>query len=62
VTLLLTTHYLEEAEALSDRVCFIDHGEIKILDTPANLNKHFKKANLEEVFLHLIEQAEKEEK
>lgn len=61
VTILLTTHYLEEAEALSDRVCFIDQGEIKVLDTPSNLNKHYKKANLEDVFLHLMEWAEKEE-
>lgn len=60
ITILLTTHYLEEAEALSDRVCFIDHGEIQVLDTPANLNKHYKKANLEDVFLHLMEQREKE--
>ena len=60
-TVLLTTHYLEEAEALSDRVCFIHHGEIKALDTPKELNKSFKKANLEEVFLHLMDEAEKEE-
>jgi len=62
VTILLTTHYLEEAEALSDRVCFIDQGEMQVLDTPAKLNQHYKKANLEEVFLHLMEEADKEEK
>lgn len=62
VTILLTTHYLEEAEALSDRVCFIDQGEMKVLDTPKNLNTYYKKANLEDVFLHLMEEAEKEEK
>ncbi len=60
VTILLTTHYLDEAEHLSDRVCFIDHGEIKVIDTPANLNKHYKKANLEDVFLHLMEQSQEE--
>ncbi len=59
VTTLLTTHYLEEAETLSDRVCFIDRGEVKVLDTPENLNKHYKKAHLEDVFLHLMEQSNK---
>lgn len=58
VTTLLTTHYLDEAEALSDRVCFIDGGQIKIIDTPKNLNAHYKKENLEEVFLHLMENSE----
>ena len=36
-TIFLTTHYMEEAEALCDRVGVIDHGEIIALDTPANL-------------------------
>jgi len=61
VTILITTHYLEEAEALSDRVCFLEHGEVQALDTPDNLNKQYKKGNLEEVFLHLMEKAEEEE-
>lgn len=37
VTLLLTTHYIEEAEYLCDRVAFIDHGKIVAIDTPAAL-------------------------
>lgn len=61
VTILLTTHYLEEAEVLSDRACFIDHGEIQVLDTPENLNKKYAKGNLEDVFLHLMDKAAKEE-
>jgi ABC-2 type transport system ATP-binding protein len=36
-TVFLTTHYMEEAEALCDRVAVIDHGRIIALDTPANL-------------------------
>jgi ABC-2 type transport system ATP-binding protein len=36
-TLLLTTHYLEEAEQLCDRIAIIDQGEIKAMDTKANL-------------------------
>jgi ABC-2 type transport system ATP-binding protein len=37
ITILLTTHYMEEADALCNRVAIMDHGEIKILDTPENL-------------------------
>ena len=36
-TIILTTHYIEEAEALCDRVCIIDHGKVIALDTPDNL-------------------------
>lgn len=36
-TILLTTHYIEEAERLCDRVCIIDAGRKVALDTPANL-------------------------
>jgi len=36
-TILLTTHYMEEAEALSERVAFINKGEIIIIDSPQNL-------------------------
>lgn len=37
MTIILTTHYMEEAELLCDRVAIIDHGKILALDTPANL-------------------------
>ena len=36
-TIFLTTHYIEESEALCDRVAIIDHGEIIALDTPKRL-------------------------
>ena len=36
-TVFLTTHYMEEAEHLCDRVAVLDHGRIVALDTPANL-------------------------
>jgi ABC-2 type transport system ATP-binding protein len=36
-TTILTTHYMEEAEKLSDRVCIVDQGRIVTLDTPAAL-------------------------
>ncbi|MHA1590380.1 MAG: ATP-binding cassette domain-containing protein [Candidatus Njordarchaeales archaeon] len=37
MTILLTTHYMDEAEKLSDRVAIIDHGKIIALDTPDGL-------------------------
>jgi ABC-2 type transport system ATP-binding protein len=54
VTVLLTTHYIDEAEVLSDRVCVLDKGAIKLIDTPASLMKSFEKSNLEDVFLQLM--------
>jgi ABC-2 type transport system ATP-binding protein len=39
-TILLTTHYMFEADALCQRVAVIDHGRIVALDTPANLKQH----------------------
>jgi ABC-2 type transport system ATP-binding protein len=36
-TTVLTTHYMEEAEKLSDRVCIVDQGRVIALDTPKNL-------------------------
>ena len=36
-TVVLTTHYMEEAELLADRVAIIDHGRIGAIDTPRNL-------------------------
>ena len=38
-TILLTTHYMEEAERLCDRVAIMDHGRILALDTPARLKR-----------------------
>lgn len=37
VTIMLTTHYMEEADHLCDRIAIIDHGRIAALDTPENL-------------------------
>jgi lipooligosaccharide transport system ATP-binding protein len=51
-TLLLTTHYMEEAEKLCDRVAIMDSGRIVAVDTPSDLMaKHG--GNLEDVYLKL---------
>jgi ABC-2 type transport system ATP-binding protein len=57
VTVILTTHYLDEAEALSDRVCILDEGIIKLIDTPANLKAAHQKDRLEDVFIKLINES-----
>ncbi len=63
-TVILTTHYMDEAEILCDRVAIIDSGKIISLASPDKLiddlvatgferPKEVKKANLEDVFIHL---------
>jgi ABC-2 type transport system ATP-binding protein len=37
ITIFVTTHYMEEADAFCDQVAIIDHGTIKAIDTPSNL-------------------------
>lgn len=54
ITVLLTTHYLDEAEKLSDRVCILDQGQIKLIDTPDKLMVDFEQKNLEDVFIKLM--------
>ncbi len=64
VTVIMTTHYMEEAQLLCDRVAIMDNGKIIELDTPSNLIKQLLKrgftkkqvvedATLEDVFIDL---------
>jgi ABC-2 type transport system ATP-binding protein len=64
VTVLMTTHYMDEAEMLCDRVAIMDSGKIIAIDTPKQLIKqligrgfkkatHVDQANLEDVFIDL---------
>ncbi|HRN49579.1 MAG TPA: ABC transporter ATP-binding protein [Niabella sp.] len=63
-TIIITTHYMDEAEYLCDRIAIIDSGKIVAMDTPDNLidelvasgferPREVKQANLEDVFIHL---------
>ena len=63
-TIILTTHYMEEAEVLCDRVAIMDEGQIVALDSPKSLvqkllskgfkkDQHIAQANLEDVFINL---------
>ncbi len=68
ISVILTTHYMDEAEVLCDRVAVMDRGKIIKLDTPQNLIKdllgrgfkkkqHVEQANLEDVFIDLTGKA-----
>ena len=52
-TVILTTHYIEEAQALSDRVGIIDYGELIALGTPEELMQEHEADDLEAVFLKI---------
>ncbi len=67
-TVIITTHYMDEAEVLCDRVAIIDSGKIIAINTPDKLidelveagfekPKEVKQANLEDVFIHLTGRA-----
>lgn len=71
-TVIITTHYMDEAEYLCDRVAIIDSGKIIALDTPSKLIDHLlatgferpvqvKQANLEDVFITLTGHALRDE-
>ena len=52
-TIVLSTHYMEEAERLCDVVGIIDHGKLIALGSPKELISRYGKRDLEEVFIHL---------
>jgi ABC-2 type transport system ATP-binding protein len=52
-TIVLTTHIMEEADELSDRVCIIDNGKVMAVDTPPALKERYKTNSLLDVFLEL---------
>jgi len=53
VTIFLTTHYIEEAEQLCNRVAILVNGTIKTVDTPRNLIATTNSRNLEEAFIEI---------
>jgi len=60
ISVLLTTHYLDEAEELSDRICLLHEGSIRTIDSPENLKKLHQKTTLEEVFLKFVDDPDAE--
>lgn len=54
-TIVLTTHYMEEAEKLCDRIAIMNKGQILVIDTPENLSFKFG-GNLEKAYLNMTEE------
>ena len=59
VTVILTTHYMEEAEALSDRIAIMGSGKLLLCDTAENIKKRTGKEKFEEAFVAVVREAEK---
>ena len=53
-TIVLTTHYMEEAESLSDRIGIIKEGKLIEVGTPKELLKKTKTKNMEEAFIKIV--------
>lgn len=60
ITVILTTHYLDEAEILSDRICMLHKGQVKLIESVQTLREQHSMANLEEIFLTLTQEYEQE--
>ena len=54
ITIVLTTHYMEEAEVLSDRVGIMKNGKLLIVDTASNLIKNTNTHNFEQAFINIV--------
>lgn len=55
-TVLLTTHYLDEAEALAKNICILDKGNVKLIDTTENIKNAHENKSLEDIFVKLTEE------
>lgn len=55
-TIVLTTHYMQEADELCDRIAVINHGELLALDTPSSLKQRFNQGegSLEDAYLAMV--------
>jgi ABC-2 type transport system ATP-binding protein len=59
ITIVLTTHYMEEAEALSDRIAIMKDGKLLICDTAANIKQAANTDSFEQAFINIVKGAEK---
>lgn len=57
VTIIMTTHYMDEAEKLCDRVAFINGGKLIAIDSPENLKKSLPAGDLIEVVIDKVEES-----
>ena len=58
-TIVLTTHYMEEAEALSDRIAIMKDGRLLVSDTAARIKEMAQAETLEEAFVRIVKEAKK---
>lgn len=58
ITIILTTHYLDEAEVLSDRICILSKGKVLTIESMQTLKMQHNMASLEEIFLRLTKDAQ----
>lgn len=56
VTIILTTHYLEEAENLSDRICILQNGKVSALGTVEELMAQTQTSSLEDAFINSVKE------
>lgn len=54
LTILLTTHYMDEADKLCDRIAIVDHGKLVVLDSPLKLKASIPGSNILEVSLSAV--------
>lgn len=59
ITVILTTHYLDEAEILSDRICILHKGQIILIESVEKLKEQHKQQKLEEIFIRLVEEEQR---
>jgi len=58
ITIILTTHYLDEAEYLSDRICFLHKGKVILIESVQKLKSERNKERLEDIFIDLVKEQE----
>lgn len=59
ITVILTTHYMEEAEALSDRIGIMKNGKLLICDTADKIKETANTDNFEQAFIRIVKEASK---
>lgn len=59
ITIILTTHYMEEAEALSDRIAIMKDGKLLVCDTADNIKKKADTNDFEEAFIRIVREEKK---
>lgn len=59
ITIILTTHYMEEAEALSDRIAIMKNGKLLMCDTPDAIKSQTNEETIEKAFIKVVREAKK---